>query len=116
MQWLAKLSVKRPVLAAVLVLLTIVIGIAGFAQLGVDRFPKVDFPMITITTRLPGAAPAETETEVSQKIEEAVNSVSGIDQLRSISSEGLSVVWVQFALEKDIDIAAQEVREKVATV
>ncbi len=116
MQFLAKLSVKRPVFATVLILLICVIGLAGYAQLGVDRFPKVDFPTIAVITRMPGAAPEEVETEISQKIEEAVNSISGIDQLKSISSEGVSQVMVTFVLEKDADVAAQEVRDKVATV
>ena len=109
MQFLAKLSVKRPVFATVLILLVCVIGLAGYAQLGVDRFPKVDFPTIAVITRMPGAAPEEVETEISQKIEEAVNSISGIDQLKSISSEGVSQVLVTFVLEKDADVAAQEV-------
>src|SRR5436190_4828695 len=101
MQWLAKLSVKRPVLATVLILLICVLGFAGLGQLGVDRFPKVDFPTIVITTTMPGAAPQEMESEVTQKIEEAVNSISGIDILRSTSSEGVSQVMVQFTLETD---------------
>jgi len=116
MQWLAKLSVKRPVLATVLILLVCVLGLAGLGQLGVDRFPKVDFPMVMVVTTLPGAAPEEVESEVTQKIEEAVNSISGIDSLRSTSSEGVSQVMVQFTLETDTEVAAQEVREKVATI
>jgi multidrug efflux pump subunit AcrB len=116
MQWLAKLSVKRPVFATVLILLICVIGVAGLSQLGVDRFPKVDFPMVIVTTTLPGAAPQEVESEVTQKLEEAVNSVSGIDTLRSTSSEGVSQVMIQFVLEKDLEVAAQEVRDKVSSV
>jgi HAE1 family hydrophobic/amphiphilic exporter-1 len=116
MQWLAKLSVKRPVLATVLILLISVVGFAGLSQLGVDRFPKVDFPTVVVMTTMPGAAPQEVESEVTQKIEEAVNSISGIDMLRSTSSEGVSQVIIQFTLETDTEVAAQEVREKVATV
>jgi HAE1 family hydrophobic/amphiphilic exporter-1 len=116
MQWLANVSVRRPVFATVLVLVICVLGLAGYSKLGVDRFPKVDFPTVMVVTRLPGSAPMEMETEVSDKIEEAVNTVSGIDELRSISSEGVSQVFVTFVLEKDIDVAAQEVREKVNTV
>ena len=115
MQWLANVSVRRPVFATVLVLVIAVLGLAGYAQLGVDRFPKVDFPTVVVVTRLPGAAPGEIETEVSDKIEEAVNTISGIDELRSISSEGVSQVIVTFVLEKDVDVAAQEVRERVNT-
>ena len=113
MQWLASLSVKRPVFASVLILALTVIGAFAFFRLGLDRFPKVDFPTIVVTTRLPGAAPEEVETEITDKIEEAVNTISGIDELRSTSSEGVSLVVVAFLLEKDADIAAQEVRDRV---
>src|ERR671928_176948 len=113
MQWLAALCVKRPVFATVLILSLTVIGAFSFTRLGVDRFPKVDFPTVVVTTVQPGAAPEQIETEVSDKIEEAVNTISGIDELRSISSEGVSQVMVSFVLEKDPDVAAQEVRDKV---
>jgi HAE1 family hydrophobic/amphiphilic exporter-1 len=113
MQWLAALCVKRPVFASVLILTLTVIGAFSFTRLGVDRFPKVDFPTITVTTLQPGAAPEQIETEVTDKIEEAVNTISGIDDLRSVSSEGVSQVIVAFLLEKDTDVAAQEVRDKV---
>ena len=113
MQWLAELCVKRPVFASVLILSLTVIGIFSFTRLGVDRFPKVDFPTVTVTTVQPGAAPEQIETEITDKIEEAVNTISGIDDLRSVSSEGVSVVIVSFLLEKDTDVAAQEVRDKL---
>src|SRR5207249_5191444 len=113
MQWLAALCVKRPVFASVLVLSLTVIGVFSFTRLGVDRFPKIDFPTITVTTVQPGAAPEQIETEITDKIEEAVNTISGIDDLRSVSSEGVSVVIVSFVLEKDTDVAAQEVRDKL---
>jgi len=113
MQWLAAISIKRPVFASVLILTLTVIGAFSFTRLGLDRFPKVDFPTILVTTRLPGAAPEEVETEISDKIEEAVNTISGIDELRSTSSEGISIVVIAFLLEKDVDVAAQEVRDRV---
>src|SRR5260221_6980423 len=116
MQWLAALSVKRPVFASVLILALTVIGAFSFSRLGLDRFPKVDFPTVLVTTRLPGAAPEEVETEISDKIEEAVNTISGIDELRSTSSEGVSTVVISFLLEKDVDVAAQEVRDRVNRV
>jgi hydrophobic/amphiphilic exporter-1 (mainly G- bacteria), HAE1 family len=116
MQWLAALCVKRPVFATVLILSLTVIGAFSFTRLGVDRFPKVDFPTIVITTVQPGAAPEQIETEISDKIEEGVNTISGIDELRSTSSEGISLVVVSFVLEKDTDVAAQEVRDKVNSV
>jgi HAE1 family hydrophobic/amphiphilic exporter-1 len=108
--------VKRPVFATVIVLLLSVVGGFSYFGLGVDRFPKVDFPVIVITAVFPGAAPEEVETEVSDKIESAVNTVSGIDELRSVSAEGASQVIVTFVLEKNIDIAAEEVREKVSSI
>ena len=116
MQWLAALSVRRPVFATVLILSLTVIGIFSFTQLGVDRFPKVDLPTIVVTTVQPGAAPEQIETEISDKIEEGVNTISGIDELRSVSSEGISQVIITFLLDKDANIAAQEVRDKVNAV
>ncbi len=113
MQWLARICVKRPVLASVIVLVFVVVGIIGYTRLPVDRFPKVDFPTVAITTRLDGATPKEVETQITDKIEEAVNTVSGIDELRSVSSEGISQVIVVFLLEKNVDVAAQEIRDRV---
>lgn len=113
MQWLASISVKRPVFASVIVLVFVVVGVLGYTRLPVDRFPKVDFPTVVITTRLDGATPQEIETEITDKIEEAVNTVSGIDQLRSTSSDSISQVLVAFLLEKNVDVAAQEVRDRV---
>ncbi len=116
MQWLAKVSVERPVFATVLVLLVLVVGVFGYSKLSIDRFPKVDFPTVTVTTRLNGASAEDIETEITDKVEEAVNTLSGIDELRSVSSEGISQVFVTFVLEKNVDIAAQEVRDKVANI
>src|SRR3954454_12806667 len=113
MQWLASLCVKRPVFASVLILSLTVIGVLSFTKLGVDRFPKIDFPTIVITTVQPGAAPEQIETEITDKIEEGVNTISGIDELRSVSSEGISQVIISFLLDKNTDVAAQEVRDKV---
>ncbi len=113
MQWLAEISIKRPVFASVLVLSLVVVGAFSYFNLGVDRFPKVDFPTVSMTTRQPGAAPEEVETEITDRIERAVNTISGIDELRSISTEGVSQVFIQFKLEKNVDVAAQEVRDKV---
>ena len=90
MQWLAELCVKRPVFATVLILVLSVVGLFAYFQLGIDRFPKIDFPNITVTIILPGAAPEEVETEITDKVEAAVNTISGIDELRSTSTEGVS--------------------------
>ena len=116
MQWLAEICVRRPVFAWVLVLSLTVVGLFAFGRLGVDRFPNVDIPTISVTTRLPGAAPEQIETEITDKIEESVNTISGIDTLTSSSSESISQVVVSFKLEKNADIAAQEVRDRVNRV
>jgi hydrophobe/amphiphile efflux-1 (HAE1) family protein len=116
MQWLAELCVKRPIFASVLILVLGVIGIAGYTQLGVDRFPNVDFPIVVIVTNEPGASPEDVETEITDKIEEAVNTISGIDELRSITTEGVSQVIVTFVIDKDVDVGSQEVRDRLATV
>ncbi len=113
MQKLAEICVRRPVFATVLILALTVVGIFSFFSLGVDLFPKVDFPVVTITVVNPGASPQEIETEVTDKVEAAVNTISGIDELRSTSVEGVSQVFVNFILDKDADVAAQEVRDKV---
>jgi hydrophobic/amphiphilic exporter-1 (mainly G- bacteria), HAE1 family len=116
MQKLAEICVRRPVFASVLILSLVVVGVFSYFQLGVDRFPDVDFPVINVSTVLVGAAPEEVETEITDTIEAAVNTISGIDQLISASSEGISVVTVRFELEKDVDVAAQEVRDRVNAV
>ena len=115
MQWLAEVCVKRPVFATMLILSLVVVGAFSFFSLGLDLFPKIDFPTITVTVVNPGASPQEIETEITEKIEEAVNTISGIDELRSTSIEGISQVFVQFVLEKDVNIAAQEVENRVQT-
>lgn len=97
-------------------LVILVLGAVGYRGLGVDQFPNVDIPIVVVTTTLPGAAPEEVETDVTDKIEGAVNQISGIDDLNSVSSEGVSQVIIQFQLDKDTDVAAQEVRDKVNTV
>ena len=116
MQWLAEICVKRPVFATMLILAMVVVGGFSFFSLGVDRFPKVDLPIVAIVTRNTGAAPQEIETEITNPIEGAVNSVAGIDTLTSTSVEGLSTVIVQFDLSKDVDVAAQEIRDKIEPI
>src|SRR5687767_5937139 len=116
MQKLAEICVRRPVLATVIILALVVVGAFSYFKLGVDRFPNVEFPFIIVQTVLPGAAPEEIETEITDKIEESVNTISGIDELTSFSSENVSVVMISFTLEKNRDIATQEVRDKISTV
>ncbi|HEX8475319.1 MAG TPA: efflux RND transporter permease subunit [Pyrinomonadaceae bacterium] len=116
MQKLAEICVRRPVFATMLILSLTVVGAFSFFSLGVDLFPKIDFPTITVTVINPGASPQEIETEITDKVEAAVNTISGIDELRSTSVEGASQVFITFLLDKDADIAAQEVRDKVNLV
>ena len=116
MQKLAEICIRRPVFAAMLILSLVVVGLAGYFRLGVDRFPSVDLPTVTIRTALPGASPEEVETEISQRIEEAVNTVDGIDQLRSVSGPGISLVLVTFKLNRDIETATQDVRDRINAV
>jgi hydrophobic/amphiphilic exporter-1 (mainly G- bacteria), HAE1 family len=116
MQKLAEICIRRPVFASMLVLALVVVGAASYAKLGVDRFPSIDVPTLRISTSLPGASPVEVETQISDQIEQAVNTVSGIKELRSISSAGRSFLIVTFELDRDIDVAAQDVRDRVATV
>lgn len=116
MQKLAQVCIRRPVFATMLIMALVVLGLDSYRKLGVDFFPKIDFPFVSVVTVLRGASPEEVESQVTKKIEEAVNTVAGIDELVSISSEGLSLVQIGFVLEKDADIAAQEVRDKVAAI
>ncbi len=116
MYWLSELCVRRPVFAMMLILAFVVAGIAAFPQLGVDRFPNMDLPTVYVRTTYPGAASAEVESEVSQVIEDAVATVAGIDELRSISRDGQSFVIVTFNLNRNSDAGAQDVRDAVSGV
>jgi HAE1 family hydrophobic/amphiphilic exporter-1 len=113
MQKLAEICVRRPVFATMIILSLTVVGLFSYKSLGVDLFPKIDLPTITVTVINPGASPQEIETEITDKVEGAVNTISGIDELRSTSVEGASQVFITFLLEKNADVAAQEVRNKV---
>ena len=114
MHTLARVCVQRPVFATVLSLALVVVGLAGYANLGVDRFPTIDFPFVTVTTLYQGASPEEVETEITDKIERQVNTIGGLEDLTSTSGDGISVVMIRFELSKDADVAAEEVRAKVA--
>ncbi len=113
---LSDFSVRRPVSATMLIMSLVVVGWFSFQRLGVDLFPRVEIPTVTITTTLAGAGPEEIETRITKPIEEVVNTISGIDELRSVTTEGLSRVLVIFHIERDLDAAAQDVRDKVATI
>jgi hydrophobe/amphiphile efflux-1 (HAE1) family protein len=116
MQKLAEICIRRPVFASVLVLVLCVTGLFGYLKLGIDRYPDIELPFVTVSTALPGAAPEEIETEITDPIEEAVNTVSGIKELRSTSAEGISNIFIQFELEKDPDVATQEVRDRISRI
>ncbi len=116
MQWLAEICVHRPVFATVIVLFFTVVGGFSFFTLGVDRFPKIDLPTISVRTSNPGAAPEEIETEITDVIEGALNSVPGVEEMRSSSSRGSSNVTLTFNLEKNPDVAFQEIQQKLSTV
>ncbi len=113
---LADLCVRRPVFATMFVGVLVVLGWFSYQRLGVDLFPKIDVPMVMVTTYLPGAAPEETEARVTKPLEEVINTVSGIDELRSNTFEGVSRIMVSFKLERDLDAGIQDVRDKVGTV
>ena len=116
MQWLASICVRRPVLASVIILAILVLGMVGYSRLGVDQFPNVDIPVVVVTARLDGASPEEVELDLTDKIEGAVNTISGIDELTSTSSEGVSQVIIAFKLEKDFETAVNDVRDKINQV
>jgi HAE1 family hydrophobic/amphiphilic exporter-1 len=116
MQKLAEICIRRPVFATMIVLSLVVVGAAGFFKLGVDRFPSVDLPTVSVRTNLPGAAPEEVEALVSQPIEDVINTVDGISELRSVSGQGTSIVIATFKLDRNLESAAQDVRDRVATL
>ena len=113
MQKLAEICIRRPVFAAMIVLSLVVVGAASYFKLGVDRFPSVDLPTVSVRVGLPGASPEEVESLVTQQVEDAVNTVDGIDELRSISTQGQSFVIATFKLNRDLESAAQDIRDRV---
>ncbi|HXC68435.1 MAG TPA: efflux RND transporter permease subunit [Pyrinomonadaceae bacterium] len=116
MQKLAEICIRRPVFATMIVLSLVVVGAAGFFRLGVDRFPSVDLPTVSVRVGLPGAAPEEVESLITQQVEEVVNTVDGISELRSVSGQGTSIVIATFKLDRNLESAAQDVRDRVNTL
>ena len=114
MQWLAQVCVQRPVFALMLIAAVVVAGAASYGELGIDRFPNIDLPTVRVQTIYPGAASAEVESEVSQPLEDAVATVAGLDELRSISNDGVSMLLLTFRLDQDINVASQDVRDAIA--
>jgi HAE1 family hydrophobic/amphiphilic exporter-1 len=116
LQKLAEICIRRPVFATMIILSLVVVGAAGFFRLGVDRFPAVDLPTVSVRVGLPGAAPEEVESLISDQVEEVINTVDGISELRSISGQGSSIVIATFNLDRDLESAAQDVRDRVSTL
>jgi HAE1 family hydrophobic/amphiphilic exporter-1 len=113
---ISELCIRRPVFTWVLVFVPVVLGIVSYFELSVDLFPKVDFPVISISAAFPGASAEEMESSVTKPIEEALNTISGIDELRSTTREGSCTVVVRFILEKNGDVGAQEARDKISSI
>ncbi len=114
MYWLAEICVRRPILALMIIAAMVCAGLTAFPRLGVDRFPNIDLPTVYVRTSYPGAASVEVESEVTQVLEDAVATVAGIQELRSISSDGSSFVIITFGLDRNVDAAVQDVRDAVA--
>ena len=114
--WFTRVSLNNPVFATMVMLALVVLGVFSYQRLQVDQFPNVDFPVVVITAEYPGASPEIVESEVTKKLEEGVNSIAGINALTSRSYEGQAVVIIEFQLHVDGRKAADDVREKVATI
>ena len=114
--WLTRISVKYPVFTIMMMLCLMVLGLASWQRMSVEEFPDVDFPFIVIHTTYAGASPESVESEITKKLEDQINTISGLKQLTSQSSEGLSTIVAQFNLDISSATAAQDVREKIATV
>ena len=113
---LADISVRRPVFAAMVIAALVVFGVLSYPAIGVDLFPNVDFPVVTATVVYPGADPETMETKVAEPIEEAVQSIGGIESLTSINQESVTQVIVQFSLDVEADRALQEMRDKISAI
>ena len=113
---LSDLSIKRPIFATVMMLTLVTLGIFSYKRLGVEMFPNVEFPLISIVTTFPGASPETVEREVSRRIEESVNQIAGVKHVFSTSREGVATIMVQFQLEQRVNDCAQEVRAKISSI
>ncbi|MEO7952963.1 MAG: efflux RND transporter permease subunit, partial [Polaromonas sp.] len=114
--WFTQVSLKNPVFATMVMLAIVVLGLFSYQRMLVDQFPNIDFPVVVITAEYPGASPEIVESEVTKKIEEGVNSVSGVNTLSSRSLEGQAIVIIEFQLYVDGRKAAEDVREKIAAI
>ena len=114
--WLAETSIKRPVFATMFITALVVLGLVSYPEIGVDLYPKIDFPIVSINTQLRGASPEIMDIDVTDKIEEVINTINGVKTITSSSLEGVSNITVEFVLERDIDLAVQDVREQISTI
>lgn len=114
--WFTRISVKYPVFTIMMMFCLMVLGLASWQRMGVEEFPDVDFPFVVIYTSYPGASPETVESEITKKLEDQINTISGLKQVISQSSEGLSMITAEFNLEVPSTMAAQDVRDKIASV
>ena len=110
---ISEVCIRRPVFTWVLVTIPVVLGAFSYFELGVNMLPKVNFPVVSVTATLPGTSPEEMEKSVTRPIEQAINTVSGVDELHSTVREGMTSVVAQFVLEKDGDVAAKKCRQSL---
>ena len=111
-----EIIIRRRIMTTVLVLIVVILGALSYTELGVRSMPDFDFPIVTVSTVLPSGTPEDVESEVTKRIEDAVNSISGVDEITSYSQQSVSLVIVQFKLEEDVNVKAQDVRDKIATI
>ena len=110
---LSDLCIKRPVLTLMMMLSLVVFGVLGYVELGVDQMPNMEFPNVTVTAMLEGASPESMEEDVTEVLEEHLNTIAGLRSLRSTTFHGVAMIQAEFELERDIDQAAQDVRDKI---
>lgn len=114
--YLANTAIKRPVFTVMVIIALVVLGISSFIQMNTELYPDIEFPFVIISTVYPGASPTSVETDVTNKIEDAINTIAGIKEIQSYSRESFSLIFIQFTLETNADVAAQDVRDKIAGI
>lgn len=114
--WFTRISVKYPVFTIMMMISLMVLGLASWKRMTVEEFPNIDFPFVVVTTQYAGASPEAVESDITKKLEDQINTISGIKQITSRSSEGFSMVVAEFNLDTSSAIAAQDVRDKIAPV
>ena len=113
---LSETAITRPVLTTMAFGALVVFGLIAYQTIGMSLYPEVDMPIVTVTVVYEGASPETVETEVTEVVEESLSTISGIKSMRSETSEGVAQVFLEFEMERDIDIAAQDVRDKISTM